>query len=55
MLKEWMQAIVVLILAIPFIYMAYDVSKEIASNLYKYMNRRLKPILIQSIQMIINK
>jgi len=55
MIKEIMQALVVLILAIPFIYMAYDVAREISANLYKYMNRRLKPIVIQSLNMLINK
>lgn len=55
MLKEIVQALVVLVLAIPFIYMAYDVSKEIAANLYKYMNRKLKPVLIQTLNLTIHK
>ena len=35
MVKELMQAFVVLLLAIPFIYMAYDVTRELSRNVYK--------------------
>ena len=52
---EYLQALVVLLLAIPFIYMAYDVSMELGKQLYRYTNLKLKPAVISLIQFTINK
>jgi hypothetical protein len=44
-MKNYVQAIVILLLAIPFIYMAYDVSREVLKKSYVVVTTKTKPII----------
>ena len=44
---KFMQAFVVLIIAIPFAYMAYDVVVEIIRQFKVFLNKQAKPVVIQ--------
>jgi hypothetical protein len=44
-MKEVFQVLVVLLLAVPFIYMAYDISKDLIKKSYHFFSRKAKPIL----------
>ena len=55
MVKELMQAFVVLLLAIPFIYMAYDVARELSRNMYKMVKVRVIPTMTHLFNMTINR
>ncbi len=50
--KEIFQAIVVFIMAIPFIYMAVDVFIDISKQIYKGYRLKLKPAVINIFTMI---
>lgn len=54
MSKEILKALVVLIIATPFIYMVYDVTKDLGKKLYIYYNRKARPVLVNTINSIIN-
>jgi hypothetical protein len=45
-MKSYFQALIVLILAVPFLYMAYDVSREIIRKSVTIYWRKAKAILI---------
>lgn len=48
-MKEIIQATVVFILAIPFIYMAYDITKDVvkeSGNLFKRYSKPLTSVII---------
>jgi len=49
-MKEIFQALVVLLIALPFIYMAYDVTLDIFSR----FSRALKPVAINIVNTITN-
>jgi len=44
-MKDYMQALVILLLAIPFIYMAYDVSREVLKKSYVVVTTKTKPFI----------
>jgi len=50
MTKEILQALVVLAIGIPFIYMAYDVTKDIIIKLSK----QAKPVVVNIIAVLTN-
>lgn len=50
--KEIIQAIVVFIMAIPFIYMAFDVTVDIVKQIYNGYRLKLKPAVINIFTMI---
>jgi len=44
-MREIIQALVIIFLAIPFIYMIYDISRELLGQFYRLMGRKVKPVL----------
>lgn len=50
MIKEILQAIVVLAIGIPFLYMAYDVTLDIV----KKVSKQTRPVLINIISILTN-
>jgi hypothetical protein len=44
-MKDYFQALVILLLAIPFIYMAYDVSREVLKKSYALVTTKTKPVI----------
>jgi hypothetical protein len=47
-----MQVLVFLALAAPFIYMAYDIIKDIIANIKQVLGEKAKPIVISIINSI---
>jgi hypothetical protein len=44
-MKEFFQVVIVVLLAVPFLYMAYDISKELVKKSYKFLSSKAKPVL----------
>lgn len=44
-MKDYFQGIVVLLLAIPFIYMAYDVGRDVIKKSYVVVSTKTKPFI----------
>ena len=44
-MKDYFQALVILLLAIPFIYMAYDVGREVIKKSYVVVTTKTKPVI----------
>jgi len=45
-MKELLQALVVLVLAVPFIYMAYDISRELIKKSLVVVSTKAKPKVV---------
>jgi len=45
-MTEFLKIAVTLILAIPFMYMFYDVTKELLNKLYIIVSKKAKPVLV---------
>lgn len=43
MIMEIIQAVVLLLLAIPFMYMAFDVGREVSMQTIKLVNEKIRP------------
>ena len=48
-----MQVLVVVLLAVPFAYMAYDIALDLAKRSYGFYNAKAKPVLVTFVNMII--
>jgi len=48
-MEQILKVAVVLFMAIPFIYMFYDVSRELLSKAYIGITKKAKPALVQTI------
>jgi hypothetical protein len=44
-MKDYFQGLVILLLAIPFIYMAYDVCREVLKKSYVLVTTKTKPFI----------
>lgn len=53
-MRELIQALVILFLAIPFIYMIYDIIRELSGQFYRLIGKRVKPILAAVMNFIFN-
>jgi len=49
-MKTIFQAAVVLLLAIPFAYMLFDVTRDILNQVWFGLTKKVKPVLINTIQ-----
>ncbi len=54
MIQHIFQPIVILLTAIPFVYMAYDVSRELSVITVKVIREKVKPEITNRINMIIH-
>ena len=53
-MQEFLKIAVVFLMAIPFVYMFYDVLKDILQTTYKLLTEKAKPALVQVITYIFN-
>lgn len=53
-MQEYLKIAVVVLMAIPFIYMFYDVVKELLISARKILNEKAKPAVVQVITYIFN-
>lgn len=53
-MREIIQALVIIFLAIPFIYMIYDISRELLGQFYRLMENKMKPALAAVMNFISN-
>ena len=53
-MKEFFSTLVFLLLAIPFVYMAYDVGRDILRQLKEMMRKKGRPLLHAILQMFAN-
>lgn len=53
-MQEILKVAVVLLMAIPFAYMFYDVLRDLVSSLNHLIAKRAKPVLIQVISSLFN-
>lgn len=45
-MNEFLKVAVTLLLAIPFLYMFYDVTKELLTKLYSLITKKAKPVFL---------
>ncbi|NOX90177.1 MAG: hypothetical protein GXO77_14250 [Calditrichaeota bacterium] len=53
-MKQFFSTLVFLVIALPFVYMAYDVFRDIFTQLKKFYSKKAKPVLQGMIQSIVN-
>ncbi len=54
MTKEIIKTLVVLIIATPFIYMAFDVTMDLGKKLFIYYNKKARPVLVNAVNSFMN-
>lgn len=54
MIQHILQSLVILITAIPFLYMAYDVSRELSALAVKVVNEKIRPGVTGLFNMFVN-
>ncbi|MGD9900319.1 MAG: hypothetical protein AB7T22_14440 [Calditrichaceae bacterium] len=54
MTKELIKALVVLIIATPFIYMAFDVIMDLGKKSYVYYSKKARPVLVNVVNSLMN-
>lgn len=47
-MKTLFQALIILLLAIPFVYMIYDILRELINKIRKHILDKLKPVYIDT-------
>jgi len=52
---EYLRAITVMLIAMPFVYMIYDISLDMLKGLNNVTNLKLKPVLINLLHLTVNK
>lgn len=53
-MMKFLQVLVFLALAVPFAYMAYDVTRELLRQFNEFLSRRAKPVVINLVNMLID-
>ncbi len=53
-MQEYFKIIVVGLMAIPFVYMFYDVTKDLLITTYKILTDKAKPAVVQVLTYIFN-
>jgi len=54
MIQHVFQPIIIVLAAIPFVYMAYDVSRELSILTIDVINKKIRPGVTSLINMLIN-
>lgn len=52
-MKEILAALVVILIALPFLYMVYDVTVDLLNNFYKTYIIKAKPVMISIVSLFI--
>jgi hypothetical protein len=53
-MSEFLKIAVVVLMAIPFIYMFYDVTQDLIKKLYLVITKKAKPVVISVISSLFN-
>ncbi len=53
-MSEFLKVVVVIIMAIPFVYMAYDVTTDLAKKTYLAITKKAKPAVINIVSTLFN-
>lgn len=53
-MQEYLKIAIVLLMAIPFVYMVYDVLKDVLKTTYKIFTEKAKPAFIQILTALFN-
>jgi len=53
MVQQILQALVFTLMAIPFIYMAFDVSRELSVQTVRFVNKKVRPGVTSLINLLI--
>ena len=53
-MNEFLKVAVVILMAIPFLYMFYDVTKDLAKKTYLILTKKAKPVVISVISTLFN-
>ena len=53
-MSELLKVAVVIFMAIPFVYMLYDVSKDLLQKLYIILTKKAKPAVVSVISTLFN-
>ena len=53
-MQEYLKIAIVMLMAIPFVYMFYDVTKDLLKTTYKLLTEKAKPAVVQVLTYIFN-